>query len=143
MEGYSIKRKAMKANICFLIICTIFISGCGTTKIYYSEHEPIYISEPKVRYTLIKHFAEVENLCSTFLEHTATYDVSPIIRRALADNDGDAVIHVTWKRKESLEDAGVTFFNFGLFRCIDIVVEGDVIKLNRDDMLQTSKPKRD
>ncbi|MGE5445196.1 MAG: hypothetical protein ACM3SR_11450, partial [Ignavibacteriales bacterium] len=95
----------MKAKICLLIICAILILGCGTTKIYNSEHEPMYINESKARYNLLKHFAEVENLCSTYFEHTATYDISPIIRRALGENNGDAVIHVTWKRKESLQDA--------------------------------------
>jgi hypothetical protein len=103
----------------------------------------MYINEPKARYKLLKHFAEVENLCSTYFEHTATYDISPIIRRAQGENNGDAVIHVTWKRKESLLDAGLTFFSFGQARCMDIVVEGDVIKWDRDYILQTSKPKED
>src|SRR6202008_1313578 len=98
MEGCSMKRKTMKVNICFLTISTILIFGCGTTKIYNSEHELMYINEPKARYKLLKHFAEVENLCFTYLEHTATYDISPIIRRAQGENNGDAVIHVTWKR---------------------------------------------
>jgi hypothetical protein len=124
----------MKAKICFLIVCTILISGCGSTKIYNSGHEPMYINEPKARYSLLKHFAEVENLCSTYLEPTATYDVSPLIRRALGENNGDAVIRVTWKRKESVVDAELTFFSFGQVRCKDIVVEGDVIKWNKDDI---------
>ena len=94
----------------------------------------MYINEPKARYNLLNHFAEVENLCSTYLEPTATYDISPLIRRALGENNGDAVIRVTWKRKESIEDAELTFFSFGQVRCKDIVVEGDVIKWNKDDI---------
>jgi hypothetical protein len=141
MEGCSMKRKTMKTKISFLIICIILILGCGTTKIYNSEHESIYINEPEARYYLLKHFTKVENLCVTYLEPIATYDISPIIRRALGENNGDDVIHVTWKRKESLQDAGLAFFSFGQVRCMDIVVEGDVIKWNRDYILQTSKPK--
>ncbi len=45
--------------------------------------------------------------------------------------------------KFSAEDAGLAFFSFGQVRCMDIVVEGDVIKWNRDYILQTSKPKED
>jgi hypothetical protein len=137
MKRGSMKRKTMKAKSYFLIVCTILISGCGTTKIYNSEHEPIYINEPKARYTLLKHFSEGENLCSTYFEHTATYDISPIIRRALGENNGDAVIHVTWKRKESVQDATLSFFSFGQVRCRDIVVEGDVIKWNTDDIIRS------
>ncbi len=122
----------MKAIICILIVCTILILGCGSTKIYNSEHEPINTNESKTEYNVLKHFTEVQNLCSTYFEHTANYDIAPIIRRALGENNGDAVIHVTWKRKESLEDAGLSFFSFGQVRCWDIVVEGDVVKWNRD-----------
>lgn len=99
--------------------------GCGTAEIYSSGYDPVYVNEPKDRYELIKHFEEVENFC---FENEVAYDMSPTIQRVLRENNGDAVVRVTWKAKVSAEDVALILFSFGFARCWDLVFTGDVIK---------------
>jgi hypothetical protein len=119
------KRKSMKTKICFLMACVVLIVGCGTAELYMSGYEPVYVNEPKERYQLLKHFAEVENFC---FDNEVAYDVTPVIKRVLREHDGDAVVHVTWRAKLSAEDVVLTLFSFGLAKCWDLEFTGDVIK---------------
>ncbi len=122
------KGEIMKEKICFSITCAILMLGCGAAKIYGSGDEPVYFNEPRAKYSLIKHFAEMENLCSEIFANKTTYDISPTIRRVLRENDGDTIIHLAWEIRESGKDEALTLFSFGQLRCWNIKVEGDIIK---------------
>jgi len=119
------KRKTMKTIISFLIACAILMVGCGTAEIYSSGYDPVYVNEPKERYELLKHFEEAENFC---FDNEVAYDISPTIKRVLRENNGDAIVHATWKAKVSVQDVTLNLFSFGLAKCWDLVFTGDVIK---------------
>ena|ERR1700756_2712128 len=115
----------MKAKTCVSIACAILMMGCGTATVYSSGYDPVYVNEPKNRYEILKHFEEVENFC---FENKVAYDISPTMERILRENNGDAIVHVTWKAKMSANDVALNLLSFGFTRCWDLIFTGDVIK---------------
>ena len=108
----------------------ILLSGCTYSKIYSSGNEPVYLNAPETKYEMIKHFKEEESIC---LDYSGAYDISPVMRKILDENKGDAIINANWKIKESAKNIAVNIATLGIANCRTVVVEGDVIKFVKEE----------
>jgi len=76
-------------------------------------------------YKIIKHVKVTERIC---LDYTNSYDVGPLIRKVMEENEADAMSNVTWKAKQSLGSGTLNVVTLGIASCKDIELEGDLIK---------------